>query len=200
MTNRKTARMLCFLECCFLLCLAALSPCLNGWSQDSKPASLARIPAGLHLSGRLKTNVTTKSSKVGDTVELELTEPITVYDGNTPHILADEHARLLGTVTMVRKAAKNQTAAIAVHFVEIRSKMGPQSVDAILEGSVLVSYDNGSVVYNATYDQSTVRSDSEMRPLDGASVNPDATYGSVLSSKHNLFLLKGRAEFSVVTR
>jgi hypothetical protein len=101
---------------------------------------------------------------------------------------------------MVRKAAKGQTAAVAAHFAEIRPKTGIQPVDAILEDPVQVSRDNGSVMYNATYDQSTVESDTEMSPLDGASVNADSTYGSVLSSKHNLFLLKGGTELSVVTR
>jgi hypothetical protein len=184
----------------FLVCAAVVLSCLSGWSQEPKPATPARIPAGLHLSGRLKTNLVTKNCKVGDPVELELTEPVTVYDGNTPHTLANEHAHLFGTVTMARKAAKDQTAAVAVHFVEIRSKTGTQPVDAILDGSVLVSRDNGSVMYNATYDQSTVESDTDMRPLEGASINSDPTYGSVLSSKHNLFLLKGGTELSVVTR
>lgn len=200
MTNRRTTCIYTPLTSWFSVCVAVVLFCLFGWCQDSKAPSPARIPAGLHLSGRLKTNLYSKSSKIGDPVELELTEAAMAFDGKAMQTLAEEHAHLFGTVTMVRKATKDQTAAIAIHFVEVRSKTGTRPLDAILDGSVLVSRDNGSVMYNATYDQSTVESDSEMRPLEGASVTSDSTYGSVLSSKHNLFLLKGRTELSAVTR
>ena len=158
------------------------------------------FPAGVTIYGLLKTDLSTKHSKVGDPVELEVARSVSVYGGYKIQLLVPEHARLFGTVTMVRRSAKGQTAALAIHVVEARSKSGSQRFDGILGRFIFTFHNVAGFTGDAGTSNNSVRNDAGMVPLDGATVVPDPAFGSVLSSKRDFFLVKNETQLAIVTR
>jgi len=114
------------------------------------------------------------------------------------------HARLFGTVTMVRRSAKGQTAALAIHVVEVRSKSGSQPVDGIIDGPVLIIHDWSGFIGETRAGMPSTSSGekrgTEMSPLDGATVVNDPILGGIVSSKRDFFLVKNQTQLSIRTR
>ncbi len=174
-------------------------------AQEPKAKLEERTVAGLLVDAVLKTDLSSKYSKVGDPVELEVVHPpldaADPFGGMHYQSLLADHTRLLGTVTMVRRAEKGQTAAIAIRVVEARLKSESSPLDGILGTPVLVKHGWGKFTdERGAHDYNSVRTGEEFSPLDDASVDKDPMFGSTLSSKHNFFLVKNQARLVIVIR
>jgi hypothetical protein len=102
---------------------------------------------------------------------------------------------------MVRRAEKGQTAAVAIHVVEAQLKSGSNPLDGILGAPVLVKHGWGKFTdERGAHDYNSVRTGEEFSVLDDASVEKDAMFGSIISSKHNFFLVKNQARLVIVLR
>jgi hypothetical protein len=126
------------------------------------------------ISGTLKTDLSTKYSKVGDPVEIEATKDARrlYYEA----IFVD-YTRLFGTVTMVRRASKTQPAALAIRITEARSKKGSIPLNGILGNPVIVKHTNLWLPDSAK--------GGDHFSFNG--VQPDPDVGSALISKKDLF-------------
>jgi len=155
------------------------------------------IPAGVLITAVLKTDLSTKYSKVGEKVELEIAHAKDVRWPGPRGFLLSDHIRLLGRVTAVRRSAKGQTAALAIQVLEARSRSGTQSLDAILGGPVVIVTGDPSNPFptGQTTISTAIGPTSEAVELD-----MDPLLGRVLSSKHDFFLLKNREKLVIVTR
>jgi hypothetical protein len=172
-------------------------------SQEPRAKLEQQMFAGLRVDAVLKTDLSSKYSKVGDPVELEVVHPAldNPFGGMHYQSLLADHTRLRGTVTMVRRAEKGQTAAVAIRVAEARLKSEASPLDGILASPVLVSHGWGKFTdERGAHDYNSVRIGEEFSPLDDASVEKDTTFGSVLSSKHNFFLVKNQARLVIVIR
>jgi len=144
----------------------------------------------------LKTDLSTKYSKVGDSIELDMRRAQIVNFGRNPGELSGEHTLLVGKVTMVRRAGKGQTGAVAVQIVEARSKDGSERLNVTLANPVLTMHDvagrhgPGTVMPNGV----------DISPIDEITINQDPLLGDVLSSKHNFFLVKNQTQLTVMLR
>ena len=175
--------------CRFLICVSLLLTTLPVHPQS--PSS-APFPADVHVYGILKMDLSTKSSKVGDPVELDVVHAVSVFDGHKMQQLVPQHARLFGTVTMVRKAGKDQPGALAIQIVGARWKNGTGRLNGILGKSVLAAHSFSGFAQNAGPQRNRMQNGSGMLPFDGATVIPEQEFGSALSGKHDFFLVKVR--------
>ena len=140
------------------------------------------------ISGTLKTDLSTKHSKVGDAVEIEVTkDPRRLYF----EALFVEYTRLLGTVTMVRPASKTQPAALAIRLTEARSKKGTMTLNGILGNPVIVKQ-------KYMWLPNSVANTGVEGHYSFNGVQPDPNFGSALNSKGDLFLEKGQAVLEIV--
>jgi hypothetical protein len=191
--------MLTRLSFCVFSVVALLIARLPAQPQETKAPAPQRLPANIYIDALLKSDLSTKYSKFGDRVELEV---VRAFDGYKMQRL-NAHSRLFGTVTMVRRSAKGQTAAVAIHIVEVRSKSGSQPVDGFIEGQVWIIHDWSGFTggYRGMPSTSSgVTGGPEMSPFLEATVIYDPILGSILSSKRDFFLLKNRAQLSIRTR
>jgi hypothetical protein len=140
------------------------------------------------ISGTLKSDLSTKYSKVGDPVEIEVTK-----DARRLYFeaLFVDYTRLLGTVTMVRPASKTQPAALAIRVTEARSKKGTITLNGILGNPVIVKHK-----YMWLPDSVAISGGESHYSFNG--VQPDPRFGSALNSTDDLFLEKGQAELEIV--
>jgi hypothetical protein len=140
------------------------------------------------ISGTLKSDLSTKYSKGGDPVEIEVTK-----DARRLYFeaLFVDYTRLLGTVTMVRPASKSQPAALAIRVTEARSKKGTITLNGILGNPVIVKHK-----YMWLPNSVAISGGESHYSFNG--VQPDPRFGSALNSKDDLFLEKGQAELEIV--
>jgi hypothetical protein len=195
--------MLTRLSFCTFVVIALLISRFPAQPQETKaPAPKPFLP-GNYIVGLLKTDLSTKHSKVGDPVELEVV-PIRWNSKSSPFVGFEiqrlpAHARLFGTVTMVQRSAKGQTAALAIHVVEVRSKSGSQPVDGTLAGRVSIIIDSPVFGGHVTGTPDIAGNPTELTDLDGATVVRDPILGGILSSKRDLFLPKDRTRLLIRT-
>src|SRR3981081_4402703 len=112
--------MLARIRFCSVIAVALVLSGFPAQPQEPRATVSQPTPSGIYIHGVLKTDLSTKYSKVGDPVELEVVRSVNVYDGYKVQLVVTDHARLFGTVTMVRRYAKGQTAAVAIHVTEAR--------------------------------------------------------------------------------
>jgi hypothetical protein len=140
------------------------------------------------ISGTLKTNISSKYSKVGDLVEIEATKDARrLYFESA---FAD-YRRLLGTITMARPASKDRPAALALCITEARSKTGSIPLNGILGNPIIVKHK-----YMWLPNSVAVNGDDGHYSFNG--VQPDPDFGSALVSQHDFVLEKGLAELEIV--
>lgn len=160
---------------CGFIVAGFIASCLSAHSQAPKANSGEVIPTGLLVDVMLKTDLSSKYSKVGDPVELEVVKSAV---GTHYQSLFSVHTRLRGSVTMVRKAAKGETAAVAIRVVEAQLKSGSQPINGILGTPVLIKHGwSKFTTQSNAHDYNSVANGEELSPLDGASVDQDSVFG-----------------------
>ena len=159
--------------------------------QEPKAAAAEPFSAAVHFFTLLKTDLSSKYSKVGDPVELEVSSAFSIR-ASPPwgkDIPIGDHTRLLGTVTMVRSSGKGERACVAMRIVEARAKSGSRSLDGFLGTNMSVKHSNG------------LRGGDVWSPLHGGfSIKEDPTFGTMLLCKHNFFLVKNQTELEIITK
>jgi hypothetical protein len=186
---------------CAFIALSLVLSCFSARGQGPAQApgatSTERVPAGLYIHVVLKSDLSTKYSKVGDQVELEVVRSPIGHDFQS---VLTEHTRLKGTVIMVRRSSKDQNAAVAIHVSEAHSKSGSRSLDGTLSNPVLIIHDSAAFPNDTSHSPNSVQTGEVMAPLEGASVDTDPQIGGVLSSKHDFFLVKNHAQLVILTQ
>jgi hypothetical protein len=175
--------------CTFIVAAVVLSR-FASLPQEPKAAAAEPFPAGVHFFTLLKTDLSSKYSKVGDPVELEVDHAFSI-DASHPlgmDVCIGDHTRLLGTVTMVRSSGKGERASVAMRIVEARSKSGSRSLDGFLGTNMLVKRTEA------------LRGLDEWSPLHGFSLKKDPTFGTMLLSKQNFFLVKNQTRLEIITQ
>jgi len=185
--------------CTFMVASLVLS-CFSVGAQEHKGDAAGALPPGIQLHVTLKTDLSTKYSKVGDPVELDIGHALATFHGRDPQVLLGEGTLLVGKVTMVRRASKGQSAAVAVHLVEARSKDATRALNVTLVNPVLIKRQvNGSPV-GSGLPGTVIPNGTDISSDDDVTVSQDPAMGDVLSSKRNFFLVKNQTELSVVIR
>jgi hypothetical protein len=72
--------------------------CLGAYGQTSQPGSVVKVPNGLRIPAILSSQLSSKKSKLGDSLQLETVSD--VHDGNGVVILP-RHSKLYGRITYV---------------------------------------------------------------------------------------------------
>lgn len=163
--------------------------------------SSAQAPSpGIQINVLLKTDLSTKYSKVGDPVELDIGHALNTFQGHDPQTLMSEHTLLAGTVTMVQKAGNGQPGAIGVRITEARSKDGTHSPANVTLAEPVRIIRNMAAFANDRHLPGTVTPNgSDISSVDDIAVSQDVKFGSgVISSKRNFFLMKNQTELAVV--
>ncbi len=176
---------------------------LSAFAQERNGNAAGQPPPGISIHVTLKSDISTKYSKVGDPVELEVGRAATEFNGHGMQTVLGEHSLLKGTVTMVRKAGKGQTAAVAIRLAETHSQDGTTSLNVTLVNPVRIMHDSAVIEGNGMsreVSQGNVSTGTMLSPLDEVIVSQDSTLGDVLSSKHDFFLVKKQTELAVVIR
>lgn len=82
---------------------------------SGQAASAETLPTGLQIPATLKVTLTSKKSKVGDPVKLEVAADVHDQSGA---VVLPRHAMLIGHVTQVARYKKNQQAAMLSFVVD----------------------------------------------------------------------------------
>lgn len=162
-------------------------------------AAASHLPEGLSMTAKLKSNLWSKGSKVGDAVELELIREVKDADGK---VLLPDKARLVGTVTLVQRKTKDDQAAIAIHITEAKWKGGSVLFEGFLGTAVLVKSSNLSFFDPSLTSRRGGSGDTHATDdMDSypCMVQPDEKYGRVMRANREIDLKKGEAVLEIVT-
>ena len=151
---------------------------------------------------KLKTDLSSKHSKVGKQVELEIIRP--------PGAARDEsgfpkHTRLIGTITMVHRASKNTLAEVSIHIKEARWKGGSTEFDLTLT-EIMVTHSHSTIRISGgdTHLSGRPTSDSATStwwtPF-GGNVKPISLGEAVIQSRDDFYLFGGETtmRFAYIT-
>ena len=146
------------------------------------------LPAGISFNCMVRSNLSSKSSKVGDAVEVETVGDVNDGSGNP---LMPKGARLTGTVTMVQKKSKDDKAGLSIRLTDAKWKNGSATLNAVFGGDVMVR--DGT--YQADNNHLTSRNGGGSDPssmgglaqVEGYAV-PDPKLGTILYAKHDITL------------
>jgi len=155
------------------------------------------LQAGISFNCLVKSNLSSKNSKVGDPVEVETLGDINDGSGKP---LMPRGARLSGTVTMVQKRSGDK-AALAIRLTDAKWKNGSATLNAVFGGDVMVR--DGT--YQADTNHLTSRNGGGSDPasmgglaqVEGYGV-PDPKLGTILYAKHDI-TLNSRYVVAIVT-
>lgn len=170
---------------CTFIAAVVLS-CFGNLPQEPKAAAAEPFPAAIHFQALLKTDLSSKYSKVGDPVILEVKYAFSIPLGKEIPIGA--HTQLLGTVTMVRSSGKGERACVAMRIVESRSKSESRSLDVFMRNNMSVKHTEA------------LRGFDRWSTLYGFSIKEDPTLGTILLSEHNFLLAKNQTKLEFITR
>jgi hypothetical protein len=162
--------------------------------------SAAAPSPGIQINVLLKTDLSTKYSKVGDPVELDIGHALNTFQGHDPQTLMGEHTLLVGTVTMVQKAGNGQPGAVGVRITEAPLKDGTHSpINVTLAEPVRIIHNIAAFANDRHLPGTVTPNGTDISSVDDISVSPDPKFGGgVISSKHNFFLMKNQTELAVV--
>lgn len=124
--------------CIFIFVASAASPGQQN-AASVQAASLEKLPMGLQIPATLKVTLTSKKSKVGDPVKLEVAEDVHDQSGA---VVLPRHAMLMGHVTQVNRYQKDKQAAMLSFVVDRAEWKGHSaSLDAPVYGADVLKTD-----------------------------------------------------------
>lgn len=124
--------------CIFIFVASAASPGQQN-AASVQAASLEKLPMGLQIPATLKVTLTSKKSKVGDPVKLEVAEDVHDQSGA---VVLPRHAMLMGHVTQVSRYQKDKKAAMLSFVVDRAEWKGHSaSLDAPVYGADVLKTD-----------------------------------------------------------
>lgn len=128
--------------------IAALSICIfifigspgsQGQQTAAQPASVEKLPMGLQIPATLEVTLSSKKSKVGDPVKLEVAADVHDQSGA---VVLPRHAVLTGHVTQVARYKKNEQAAMLSFVVDRAEWQGHSAaLDAPVYGADVLRTD-----------------------------------------------------------
>lgn len=165
-----------------------------------QPGGSSAASPGIQINVLLITDLSTKYSKIGDPVELDIGHALNTFQGHDPQTLMGEHTLLVGTVTLVQKAGNGRMAAVGVHITEARSKDGNHSpINVTLAEPVRVFRSMAAFANDRHLPGTVTPNGADISSVDDISVSRDPKLGGdVISSKRNFFLMKNQTELTVV--
>ena len=161
-------------------CLSVLMFCGPSAAQQSsaagQPVSTEKLTSELRIPAILKVTLSSKKSRVGDPVSLEVAADV---QGPSGAVVIPRHARLTGRVTqVVRYQKKNQAGMLSFTVERAQWKDRSVALDAPVYGLDVLATDSNKIEMAGTFRVATLGIDN---PVDimSTEIQEDTRVGSV---------------------